>query len=111
MEMTANIDADLLVLDISGDITFFNVAQLVAEIDLARAMQGVCRVAINAERVPMIDSAAFGALVGKARQLMEDDGYLRLINPHPGIVNALHRIRIESILPTYNTLEEAIRPR
>ena len=110
MEMNRNYDGDLMILDVSGDITFFNVAQLVSEIDDARARHGVCRVAINAEQVPMIDSAAFGALVGKARQLLEDDGYLRLVNPHPGIVNALHRIHIEEILPSYTTLEEAITP-
>lgn len=108
--MSSRIDGDLLVMEVSGDITFFNVAQLVSEIDNSRSSYQVTRVAINAEYVPMIDSAAFGALVSKARQLMDEGGYLRLINPHPGIVNALHRIHIEEILPSYRSLEEAIRP-
>ena len=108
--MQKSIDGDLMVLDLSGDITFFNVGQVVREIDTARHDYGVARVVINAERVPMIDSAAFGALVGKARELMEGGGYLRLVNPHPGIVNALHRIRLEEILPSFKSFEEAIRP-
>ena len=111
MEMNKRFDGDLLILDVSGDITFFNVSQVIAEIELAHSMQGVCRVALDTEDVQKIDSAAFGSLVSKALQLQGEQGYLRLVNPHPGIVNALHRIHIQELLPSYRSLEEAIGPR
>ena len=110
MEMRSRVDGDLLMLEVVGDITFFNVGQVINEIDQSRRSYQITRVALNAGQVPMIDSAAFGALVSKARQLMDEGGYLRLVNPHPGIVNALHRIHLEAVLPSYGTLEEAIRP-
>ncbi len=108
MEMNNSIDGDLLVMDISGDITFFNVGQVISEIDQARAGYQIVRVVINAGRVSLVDSAALGALVSKSRQLLEIGGYMRLINPHTGIVNALHRIHTEEILPSFSTLDEAL---
>ena len=110
MNMNTRIDGDLLVIELIGEITFFNVGQVISEIDRSRSVYQVQRVAINAEAVTMIDSAAFGALVGKARELNEEEGYMRISNAHQGIVNALHRIHMQEVLPTYKSLEEAIRP-
>jgi len=62
---------------------------------------------IDLSRVPFIDSAGLGALIGGIRRVREDGGDVALSSPRGEVMTVLRTTGFDRILPVTSTVEEA----
>lgn len=63
---------------------------------------------IDMEKVPYIDSAGLGVLVGARRRVGEHDGSISIVNPNPSVYKVLEITRLTKIFDVYRDKEGAL---
>lgn len=66
------------------------------------------RVIIDLSRVTRIDSAGLGQLMSCYSHLVRNQGALKIMNPPPQIQNVLEMTGLSTIIPTFQSEEEAV---
>jgi anti-anti-sigma factor len=100
---------DAVVLDLSGRF------DATAKEDVQRAINnamdtGTLHLILNLAGVPIVDSAALGLLAVNHHKFKEKGGRLSLINPQPEVRLILDMVAIPKLIPSYNSIEEALAP-
>ena len=87
-----------------GDLESFTVSQFRQA--LAEMTDGSCLV-IDLSRVPFVDSAGLGALIGGIRRTRERGGCVAVACSRPTLVRLLHTTGFDRIVTVADTVEEA----
>ncbi|MDT7043443.1 STAS domain-containing protein [Candidatus Nitronereus thalassa] len=100
---------DAVVLDLSGRF------DATAKQDVQRAIDqaidtGTLHLILNLAGVPIVDSAGLGLLAVNHHKFKEKGGRLSLINPQPEVRLILDMVAIPKLIPSYNSIEEALAP-
>ena len=71
---------------------------------------GTLHLILNLAGVPIVDSAALGLLAVNHNKFKEKGGKLSLVNPQPEVRLILDMVAMPKLIPSFNSLEEAIAP-
>jgi anti-sigma B factor antagonist len=94
----------------------YKILKLVGELDTSTvsicrewfaAVSCTQRLVIDLSRVPFIDSAGMGALIGGVRRLREQGGEVAVACGRPSIARALHTIRLDHLVPVADGIDDA----
>ncbi|HEX2999495.1 MAG TPA: STAS domain-containing protein [Armatimonadota bacterium] len=112
----SQVDLDITVTREAGGVP---VIQLVGEVDIYTCPQlketilhlideGNYHIVIDMEKVPYIDSAGLGVLVGARRRVGEHDGSISIVNPNPSVFKVLEITRLTKIFDVFQDKEKAL---
>jgi len=103
-----NID-NAVVLDLTG--RFDATAKREVQHAIDEAMDsGTSHLILNLAGVPLVDSAALGLLAVNHNKFKEKGGKLSLVNPQPEVRMILDMVAMPKLIPSFNSIEEAITP-
>jgi anti-sigma B factor antagonist len=107
MEIYKRTVGDLVILDLSGKMTFMegSADQFEAEVK-ALAQNGKTNIILNMERVPYIDAAGLGALTRSFILAYRQGGQLKLLNLSQRVKDLL---QITKMLTVYEVFEDEAR--
>lgn len=105
---TRTID-DAIVLDLLGRFDASAKQDVQQAIDEAMET-GTSHLILNLEGVPIVDSAAIGLLAVNHKKFKEKGGRLSLVNPRPEVRLILDMVAMPKLIPSYNSIEEALVP-
>lgn len=71
--------------------------------------QSDSRVIIDLSRVTKIDSAGLGQLMSCYSHLVRNRGELKVLNPAPEVKKLLEMTGISTLIPAFNTVQDALR--
>ena len=108
MQFTERIHGDILIVVISGRLTFYSRKVFQAVIKNA-GITGSQHVIINLEGVSFIDSAALGNLALAHLDLMAKHVPMSLVGPKPSVKKILEQANFSQLMPTYPTEELALQ--
>ncbi|HSI33289.1 MAG TPA: STAS domain-containing protein [Tepidisphaeraceae bacterium] len=94
------------VVALRGDLGLAQERELDRALNSLTVLQGV--VVIDLSEVGMIASLAMGALVAAQRGLRAHGAQMRLAAPHPRVLEALKRVRLDMTFGVYATVEQAL---
>lgn len=69
---------------------------------------GTTKLVIDLSRATFIDSSGLGALLGAYRSAHDANGELRIAAPLPEVHDILTLMRLDRILPPYDTTDQAL---
>ncbi len=69
--------------------------------------QGVYHLIVDLEQVTFLDSSGIGVLLSVLRRIREHGGSIHLTAPSPHVRRVLELTGITTLLPIYDTLDEA----
>ncbi|MBI3948654.1 MAG: STAS domain-containing protein [Armatimonadetes bacterium] len=95
------------VIKLEGEVDIYTCPQLKDTI-LRLIDEGNYHIIIDMERVPYIDSAGLGVLVGARRRVGEHDGSISIVNPNPSVFKVLEITRLTKIFDVYQDKEGAL---
>jgi anti-anti-sigma factor len=107
MAVSARNVENAVVLDLTGR---FDAA---AKQDVQQAINealdtGTLHLILNLAGVPLVDSAALGLLAVNHNKFKEKGGRLSLVNPQPEVRMILDMVAMPKLIPSFNSIEEAI---
>jgi anti-sigma B factor antagonist len=70
---------------------------------------GCPRVVVDLSGIAFMDSSGLGALIGSLKAAREKGGDLRIVSPSTQVAMVLKLSNVDSILPSYDGIEEAYR--
>ena len=97
-----------LVFKPEGILTFYNVAPFATAIQDALKTTGANNVVIDCSELTLLDSSALGSLAHLAKQLRERQGKVKLVDEMGGVTQRLFSLRLDRIIMTFSTVEEAL---
>jgi len=71
--------------------------------------QGKVKLVLDLEKMNYIDSSGLGFFIGTLKKLKDAGGELMLVNLNAYIFHIFKLIQLQHIIPTYDTLEEAVK--
>jgi len=95
------------VIRLEGEVDIYTCPQL-KETILRLIDDGEYHIIIDMEKVPYIDSAGLGVLVGARRRVGEHDGSISIVNPYPSVYKVLEITRLTKIFEVYQDKEGAL---
>ena len=108
MQFTERIHGGILIVVISGRLTFYSRKVFQAVIKNA-GITGSQHIIINLESVSFIDSAALGFLALAHLELMTKNVAMSLVGPKQSIKKILDQANFPQLIPTYSTEELALQ--
>ena len=93
---------------ISGKLISSNIENLKNSLDSA-IEEPNCKIILNCRNVNIIDSAAVGLLIGRARAAKKNGGYFCFAEPQPAIYRLFSMVDVGKWLDIYTTEDEAIK--
>lgn len=106
MNVAERIQNDVLILMISGRLTFYSRKVFQALVKTAK-FSGAKHIIFNMQEVTFMDSAALGSLVLAYLNLNEGDMDMSVIEPKSPVKTLLEEANFPSMIPTYPTEESA----
>ncbi len=107
MAVSARNIENAVVLDLSG--RFDAAAKQDVQHAIDEAMDtDASHLILNLAGVPLVDSAALGLLVVNHNKFKEKGGKLSLVNPQPEVRLILDMVAMPKLIPSFNSIEEAI---
>ncbi|HET7279472.1 MAG TPA: STAS domain-containing protein [Dermatophilaceae bacterium] len=89
-----------------GDIDLAAVPQLKEELE--QSIQATQHIVVDLSRTTFLDSSGIGALVSAGSQARDAGGSLRLAAPRDEVLRVLDLTQVNTVLPTYASLDEAL---
>ncbi|MDH4183400.1 MAG: STAS domain-containing protein [Nitrospinota bacterium] len=93
---------------VNGKLISSNIENLKNSLDSAIEVPN-CKIVLNCRSVNIIDSAAVGLLVGRARAAKKNGGYFCFCEPQPAIYRLFTMVDVGKWLDIYSTEDEAIK--
>ncbi|MDH5757872.1 MAG: STAS domain-containing protein, partial [Nitrospinota bacterium] len=93
---------------ISGKLISSNIENLKNSLDSA-IEEPNCKIILNCRNVNIIDSAAVGLLIGRARAAKKNGGYFCFCEPQPAIYRLFSMVDVGKWMDIFTTEEEALR--
>ena len=107
MAVSARNIENAVVLDLTG--RFDSAAKQDVQQAINEALDtGTLHIILNLAGVPLVDSAALGLLAVNHNKFKEKGGKLSLVNPQPEVRLILDMVAMPKLIPSYNSIEEAI---
>ncbi|MDH5509543.1 MAG: STAS domain-containing protein [Nitrospinota bacterium] len=100
--------AGINVFRISGKLISSNIESLKSSLDSAIEEPNP-KIILNCRNVNIIDSAAVGLLIGRARAAKKNGGYFCFCEPQPAIYRLFSMVDVGKWMDIFNTEEEALR--
>ena len=98
---------DTPILRVNGKIIGNTVDSLRHEMK-AQIEQGGGRLILDLTNVPLLDSAALGAIIATLQALKKSDGRLVILNPQEAVQNVLAVTRLDTVLEIYQDEADAV---
>lgn len=95
------------VIKLEGEVDIYTCPQL-KETLLRLIDEGEYHIVIDMQKVPYIDSAGLGVLVGARRRVGEHDGSIAIVNPNPSVYKVLEITRLTRIFDVFQDREAAL---
>ncbi|NLC58542.1 MAG: STAS domain-containing protein [Armatimonadetes bacterium] len=95
------------VIKLEGEVDIYTCPQLKDTI-IHLIDEGEYHIIIDMEKVPYIDSAGLGVLVGARRRVGEHDGSISIVNPNPSVYKVLEITRLTKIFDVYQDRDAAL---
>jgi len=95
------------VIRLEGEVDIYTCPQLKDTI-IRLIDEGCYHIVIDMSKVPYIDSAGLGVLVGARRRVGEHDGSISIVNPNPSVFKVLEITRLTKIFDVYQDKEGAL---
>jgi anti-sigma B factor antagonist len=109
MQIEERAVGDVVVLDMSGRITFGEGDQLLKDKVNSLVNQGRKRIVLNLAGVPYVDSAGLGEIVGSYTTVSRQGGSLKLLNLTRKITDLLAITKLLTVFETFESESEAVR--
>lgn len=107
MEINRRESADIVVLDISGEIDLYNAPELKDTINQLIEDQKY-NVIINLEKVSYIDSSGIGALISSLSSLKKYQGGLKIINVYASVRKVFELTKLTSFFEIFDSESDAV---
>jgi len=107
MEINRRESADIVVLDISGEIDLYNAPEIKDTINQLIEDQKY-NVIINLEKVSYIDSSGIGALISSLSSLKKYQGGLKIINVYASVRKVFELTKLTSFLEIFDSESDAV---
>lgn len=98
-----------LVLVLDGRLTMLTMDSFRSALEDGIANSGSTRIIVDVSKTEFIDSNGLGALISAQKAVRAKDGYIRLVKPRSVLIDALRITHLSSLLPQYDSVEEAIK--
>lgn len=107
MEINRRETADIVVLDISGEIDLYNAPEIKDTINQLIEDQKY-NVIINLEKVSYIDSSGIGALISSLSSLKKYQGGLKIINVYASVRKVFELTKLTSFFEIFDSESDAV---
>ena len=107
MEINRRESADIVVLDISGEIDIYNAPEIKDTINQLIEDQKY-NVIINLEKVSYIDSSGIGALISSLSSLKKYQGGLKIINVYASVRKVFELTKLTSFFEIFDSESDAV---
>lgn len=107
VETERHTSADQIYLKVIGEIDIYTVATLKRAVNDLIA-SGQTDIVLDVSGVTFMDSSGFGILLSACRRVRPQGGRLALVRPNPVIGRMLRLTRLDSIIPTYDSVDSAM---
>ncbi|HOA06821.1 MAG TPA: STAS domain-containing protein [Spirochaetota bacterium] len=107
MEINRRESADIVVLDISGEIDLYNAPEIKDTINQLIEDQKY-NVIINLEKVSYIDSSGIGALISSLSSLKKYQGGLKIINVYASVRKVFELTKLTSFFEIFDSESDAV---
>ncbi|MBP7901653.1 MAG: STAS domain-containing protein [Spirochaetes bacterium] len=107
MEINRRESADIVVLDISGEIDLYNAPEIKDTINQLIEDQKY-NVIINLEKVSYIDSSGIGALISSLSSLKKYQGGLKIINVYASVHKVFELTKLTSFFEIFDSESDAV---
>lgn len=107
MEINRRESADIVVLDISGEIDLYNAPEIKDTINQLIEDQKY-NVIINLEKVSYIDSSGIGALISSLSSLKKYQGGLKIINVYVSVRKVFELTKLTSFFEIFDSESDAV---
>lgn len=107
MDINKRENADVIILDIAGEIDLYNAPEIKDIINKLIEEQKY-NVIINLEKVSYIDSSGIGALISSLSNLKKYQGGLKIINVFASVRKVFELTKLTSFFEIYDSEAEAI---
>ena len=108
MEFARREQGNVTILTVQGSIHAGDNDAFASALDGLRA-EGRLRLVLDARGIDYVNSRAVGTLVGFQRDARLSGGKLVLVSPGSTVKKLLHAVGLLSLVPTYDTLDEALQ--
>ena len=100
-----------------GDAVVIEVSQRVGEVEAAELQQGFAgvfaegcyKLAIDLSNVDFMTSSGLGAIMSTIKETRANDGFVKIVNPQPLIMDILRTTKLTKVFPVCSTVEEALQ--
>ena len=107
MEINRRESADIVVLDISGEIDLYNAPEIKDTINQLIEDQKY-NVIINLEKVSYIDSSGIGALISSLSSLKKYQGGLKIINVYASVRKVFELTKLTFFFEIFDSESDAV---
>ncbi|HOF32826.1 MAG TPA: STAS domain-containing protein [Spirochaetota bacterium] len=107
MEINRRESADIVVLDISGEIDLYNAPEIKDTINQLIEDQKY-NVIINLEKVSYIDSSGIGALISSLSSLKKYQGGLKIINVYASVRKVFELTKLTYFFEIFDSESDAV---
>ncbi|HPA64360.1 MAG TPA: STAS domain-containing protein [Spirochaetota bacterium] len=107
MEINRRESADIVVLDISGEIDLYNAPEIKDTINQLIEDQKY-NVIINLEKVSYIDSSGIGSLISSLSSLKKYQGGLKIINVYASVRKVFELTKLTSFFEIFDSESDAV---
>jgi anti-sigma B factor antagonist len=88
-----------------GELDAFTVSEFRSEL---AALVGCVQVVIDLSRVPFMDSAGLGALIGGIRKIRDSGGEVVVVCDRPAVLRLLHTTRFDRMVQVVADVDGAV---
>lgn len=108
MNFEINIDNNILIVNISGDLDDHGTMEIRENIDYALCKKEIKNLIFDLSNISFMDSAGIGLFMGRYKKVHNDNGKCGIVTKNRQIIKILRMSGILSIFDLFNTLEEGI---
>ena len=101
-------DDGIVILRVGGKIISSSMEKLKSGLDTVLADNANCKIVINCKDVNIIDSAAVGLLISRAKSARKRGGCIYFCEPQPAIYRLFSMVDADRWLEIFTTEDEAI---
>jgi anti-sigma B factor antagonist len=107
MSLKVEVEGDVAVITIDGDVTMSESSDLQAMISRVQA-DGICRIVFDLEHLKYISSLGIGVLARVCGELKKINGKMVVYNPSEDVHKLFKLLRLDRIIPIVSSRGEAI---